>query len=104
RQPERACAVAPLTALGSSHWSNSAPSKEAVMLDRLSPSITTLPPEWLAATWSQSRQFDRSEALKRGFDMIAASLLLVLVLPAFLGIAMLIKCTSSGPVLFWQNR
>jgi polysaccharide biosynthesis protein PslA len=74
------------------------------MLDRLSPSMTTLPPDWLAATDSQSRPFDTGEAFKHGFDIIAASLLLILVLPAFLGIAMLIKCTSSGPVLFWQNR
>jgi lipopolysaccharide/colanic/teichoic acid biosynthesis glycosyltransferase len=47
---------------------------------------------------------DHGGALKRGFDLVVASVLLVCVLPAFLGIAALIKLTSSGPMLFQQHR
>lgn len=41
---------------------------------------------------------------KRGFDIIAAALLLVLVSPALFVIALLVKLTSPGPVLFIRKR
>lgn len=41
---------------------------------------------------------------KRSFDLLAASLILVLALPLLLIIALLIKLDSPGPVLFLQRR
>ena len=42
--------------------------------------------------------------LKRGFDVIAGSLLLVILSPVALTLAVLVKVTSPGPVLFRQER
>lgn len=42
--------------------------------------------------------------MKRGFDLVAASLLMVLLAVPMAAIALLIKCTSAGPVLFRQKR
>ena len=41
---------------------------------------------------------------KRGFDIVAAAALLLLILPAVLFVAILIKIDSRGPVLFSQTR
>ena len=46
--------------------------------------------------------FDRF--LKRSFDIIVASILLVVTLPMTLVIALLIKLTSRGPIFFHQER
>lgn len=43
-------------------------------------------------------------ALKRTFDLIGASLGLLIFAPVMLMTAIVIKCTSSGPVLFRQTR
>lgn len=43
-------------------------------------------------------------ALKRIFDIIVSSLVLVLISPLLVAIACLIKTTSRGPVLFKQDR
>ncbi len=42
--------------------------------------------------------------LKRGMDVVLSALLLVLLLPAFAIIAVLVKLSSPGPVLFRQMR
>lgn len=42
--------------------------------------------------------------LKGGFDRIAASLALLVLLPVFVAIAVMIRLTSSGPALFRQTR
>ena len=42
--------------------------------------------------------------IKRGFDLVAASLGLALLSPLFLLIAIAIKASSSGPVIFGQER
>jgi lipopolysaccharide/colanic/teichoic acid biosynthesis glycosyltransferase len=42
--------------------------------------------------------------LKRFFDIVAASLVLIALAPLFLLTAVLIRCTSRGPVLFRQSR
>lgn len=42
--------------------------------------------------------------MKRCFDFIVASLLLVFLLPGLITIAIAIKATSAGPVLFRQQR
>jgi lipopolysaccharide/colanic/teichoic acid biosynthesis glycosyltransferase len=41
---------------------------------------------------------------KRGFDFIMAAWLLLLLAPMMLLIAIAIKMTDRGPVLFWQKR
>jgi exopolysaccharide biosynthesis polyprenyl glycosylphosphotransferase len=43
-------------------------------------------------------------ALKRSFDMVLAGLVLVLFAPALLVIALLVKLTSPGPVLYRSER
>lgn len=43
-------------------------------------------------------------AIKRGFDIVGSSLLLVILSPLFLSIACLVKLSSSGPVIFRQTR
>jgi exopolysaccharide biosynthesis polyprenyl glycosylphosphotransferase len=45
-----------------------------------------------------------SRVLKRSFDLIVASLMSILLAPLLLGIAVAIKLTSRGPVLFRQTR
>lgn len=46
----------------------------------------------------------RSEGFKRLFDVFFGCLLLVLLVPLLIVIAVLVKLTSSGPVLFRQER
>jgi lipopolysaccharide/colanic/teichoic acid biosynthesis glycosyltransferase len=41
---------------------------------------------------------------KRGFDVVVASLALVLLLPVLLGVAAWVRIDSGGPVLFRQQR
>ena len=43
-------------------------------------------------------------ALKRAFDLVLASALLIAMVPLFLVVAMLIKLESRGPVIFSQRR
>jgi exopolysaccharide biosynthesis polyprenyl glycosylphosphotransferase len=53
------------------------------------------------------RRFDlncSSAAVKRGFDLLGASLLLLLMAPLFAVIALAIKLDSRGPVFFKQKR
>jgi len=42
--------------------------------------------------------------LKRGIDILVSSILLIGLSPLFLGVALCIKLTDRGPVLFWQTR
>ncbi|MBS4025548.1 MAG: sugar transferase [Clostridia bacterium] len=42
--------------------------------------------------------------VKRAFDIIASSLVLIILLPLWIVIAILIKITSPGPVFFLQDR
>ncbi|MFA5339253.1 MAG: sugar transferase [Candidatus Omnitrophota bacterium] len=42
--------------------------------------------------------------VKRAFDIVVSGLALIILLPVFLGIALAIKATSSGPVFFKQKR
>jgi O-antigen biosynthesis protein WbqP len=41
---------------------------------------------------------------KRAFDVLAASVLVLFLLPALAAIALLIRVTSKGPALFWSDR
>jgi lipopolysaccharide/colanic/teichoic acid biosynthesis glycosyltransferase len=45
-----------------------------------------------------------SDYLKRGFDIVASFIGLIILIPVFLIIALLIKLLMSGPVLFIQRR
>lgn len=49
-------------------------------------------------------QDDYRHRIKRGLDVIGAMFGLVLCLPLFIFVAILIKCTSEGPVFFKQER
>ncbi|MDF2881132.1 MAG: gumD [Clostridiaceae bacterium] len=44
------------------------------------------------------------QGLKRIFDIMFSSLLIVLLIPVFLVLSILVKVTSRGPVLFKQRR
>jgi exopolysaccharide biosynthesis polyprenyl glycosylphosphotransferase len=45
-----------------------------------------------------------SRALKRAFDLLVASLVALLLLPLLLLIALAVKLTSAGPIMFRQTR
>ena len=66
-------------------------------------------PEWLknAATrryYDTLRRRKFELFLKRVFDFIVAGILLVLLSPALILTAILVKATSKGPVLYKQER
>jgi O-antigen biosynthesis protein WbqP len=42
--------------------------------------------------------------MKRLFDVLLAGLLLVLLSPLMVAIALVVKASSSGPVLYWSDR
>jgi O-antigen biosynthesis protein WbqP len=42
--------------------------------------------------------------IKKIFDSILAALLIVLLLPLMLLIALVVKLTSTGPIIFWSQR
>lgn len=50
----------------------------------------------------QPRRYGR--VLKRAMDIIGSIVALIFLVPALLTIALLVKLTSKGPVLFWQER
>ena len=45
-----------------------------------------------------------AKALKRFVDILASGILLLCLWPIFLAVALCIKLTDGGPVLFWQTR
>jgi exopolysaccharide biosynthesis polyprenyl glycosylphosphotransferase len=45
-----------------------------------------------------------AKVLKRTIDILASGLLLMALFPLFLAVAVAIKLTDGGPVLFWQSR
>ncbi len=49
-------------------------------------------------------QFQIVDAVKRGIDVLAAIFLLAFLLPIMLIVALLVKLTSEGPVLYSQKR
>lgn len=66
--------------------------------------LETINPSWLIFSdgFSSSRMF--SSAVKRIFDVVASSILLVLTLPLILLFALLVKMDSKGPAFFRQKR
>jgi lipopolysaccharide/colanic/teichoic acid biosynthesis glycosyltransferase len=63
---------------------------------------TSPAPEALSA--EQSIGTTRSPAYKRPFDVLVAGLLLVLTAPVASVVALIVKVTSPGPILFRQER
>jgi exopolysaccharide biosynthesis polyprenyl glycosylphosphotransferase len=57
-----------------------------------------------AAERPHTRLRGLSRVLKRGFDVVGASLLLLLLSPLMLLIAVLVKASSRGPVFYTQKR
>lgn len=66
----------------------------------------SLVPSQAGADWTRRQTGGPSElpAFKRPLDVIGASLALLAAWPVLLLIALLIRCTSRGPVLFKQTR
>lgn len=45
-----------------------------------------------------------AKVLKRTIDICVALLMMILLSPLFLAVALMIKLTDRGPILFWQTR
>ena len=56
------------------------------------------------AVWNQTRSFHLRCVLKRLLDLAAATLGLILLLPFLALVALAVRMSSPGPVLFWQYR
>ena len=67
---------------------------------RMGPTSSTLYPD--VSKWANSRGFP--SAVKRIMDIVGSALAISLSAPLFLLIAIAIKATSKGPVLFRQRR
>jgi Undecaprenyl-phosphate glucose phosphotransferase len=52
----------------------------------------------------ESPLYGWNRLLKRAFDLVLGTLVLLLVSPLMVVVALLVKFTSPGPVLFWQER
>lgn len=52
----------------------------------------------------RSQDLRNSMTKKRIFDLIFTSLLLVILFIPSLIVALLVKCSSKGPILFWSDR
>jgi exopolysaccharide biosynthesis polyprenyl glycosylphosphotransferase len=65
--------------------------------------MTEGPAETLAAE-PPLRPSETRDRLKRAFDVVGSLMLLLLLSPVFLVVALLLKLTSPGPVLFRQPR
>jgi lipopolysaccharide/colanic/teichoic acid biosynthesis glycosyltransferase len=63
----------------------------------------TAPPAEAFST-EQSIGTNRSPVYKRPFDVLVATLLLVLTAPVAVVVALIVKVTSPGPILFRQER
>jgi len=55
-------------------------------------------------SFSYRKNFKKSKFLKRSLDMFGAGAGLVMLAPLLFGLAILIKLTSKGPILFCQER
>jgi exopolysaccharide biosynthesis polyprenyl glycosylphosphotransferase len=73
-----------------------------VLTTRLS--VQTVANDLMAITLRPVRLTRAQEAMKRSFDIVFASLGLLMSCPVMLGAAIAIKLTSRGPVLFRQQR
>jgi lipopolysaccharide/colanic/teichoic acid biosynthesis glycosyltransferase len=53
---------------------------------------------------TEHKMSDTELCIKRAFDVTLSTLMLVLLIPVYLVIALLVRCTSEGPVIFRQER
>ena len=60
--------------------------------------------QYLRKAWLWRFVVQSAVAFKRVNDVLMSLLLLVTLIPLFLLVAILIKLTDGGPVLFWQTR
>jgi exopolysaccharide biosynthesis polyprenyl glycosylphosphotransferase len=75
------------------------------LTDVAGPRISFTPVEGLPLMHVELPQFEgRKHLLKRGLDIVASALGLLVLLPVLAAIAALIKLDSPGPVLFRQER
>ena len=58
----------------------------------------------LGGTWQGRARPAPQERIKRAFDILFSVIAMLLLLPAFIGIALAVKLTSRGPVFFCQQR
>jgi lipopolysaccharide/colanic/teichoic acid biosynthesis glycosyltransferase len=58
-----------------------------------------------ADSWQFANSWQQAQlAAKRSLDIVGASLLLLVLLPVFAIVAVLVACSSPGPILFKQER
>ncbi len=75
------------------------------MVDIAGPRIHTRPVSGLPLIHVETPRFSQGQrVMKRLFDIVVSTLLLVLLSPLLLALALLVKATSPGPVLFRHER
>ena len=53
---------------------------------------------------TEHKMSDMELCIKRVFDIVVSFVMLILLIPVYIIIALLIKCTSKGPVIYKQER
>lgn len=53
---------------------------------------------------SEHKMSDTELCIKRAFDVVVSAVMLVLLVPVYLAIALVVRCSSEGPVIFRQER
>jgi exopolysaccharide biosynthesis polyprenyl glycosylphosphotransferase len=77
--------------------------EDAVALAVVDGEISVHPPK-LFIPADTTRYFGIQGRFKRAFDLLAATVMLIVLSPVMLVVALLVKKSSSGPVLFAQER
>lgn len=65
--------------------------------------VENLRPSWLVFS-SGFRRTRSTRAIKRAFDVVVSAAMFVVALPVMVLVALAVKATSRGPVLYRQNR
>lgn len=53
---------------------------------------------------TEHKMSDMELCVKRVFDIVVSFIMLILLIPVYIIIALLVKCTSKGPIIFKQER
>ena len=53
---------------------------------------------------TEHKMSDMELCIKRVFDIVVSFVMLILLIPVYIIIALLVKCTSKGPIIFKQER
>jgi lipopolysaccharide/colanic/teichoic acid biosynthesis glycosyltransferase len=67
-------------------------------------SLESLSPDWIFQGSFRLGSQSVHQTLKRGFDLVSVLVLGVVALPMMVVIACFVRCSSPGPVLFFQHR